>query len=149
MRAILVINDSPEFLELMHDFLSEEGYAPAVHAHAEGVLDKVRAVRPALIVLDLVLGDADGWIVLTQLRADDDARAIPVILCTAAAEQTRQQHKLLATTGVRVIEKPFDLDHMLSLIVELVGPPHTAPAAVARALLPAESASAGWPGEPG
>ena len=123
MQPVLVINDSPEFLALMHDFLTEEGFAVELHASGKGVLELVGAMRPALIILDLVMGEVDGWVVLAQLRTDDVARAIPVILCTAAAERARDHEEALAAAGARVVEKPFDLDHMLGLIVEVIGAP--------------------------
>ncbi len=123
MQPILVINDSPEFLALMRDFLTDEGYPAELHASGDGVLERVHAVSPALIVLDLVLGETDGWVVLTQLRADERARKIPVILCTAASERARRRDAELAGAGVQVLEKPFDLDHMLSMIVELTAAP--------------------------
>lgn len=122
MGPILVINDSPEFLQLMHDFLTDEGYAVELHSSGDEVLERVAAVRPCLIVLDLVLGVVDGWVVLTQLRADDQARHIPVILCTAASERARRFEDSLATAGARVLEKPFDLDHMLEMIQESLRP---------------------------
>jgi CheY-like chemotaxis protein len=123
MQPILVINDSPEFLALMRDFLTDEGYTAELHATGEGVLERVHAVAPALIVLDLVLGEIDGWIVLAQLRADERARDIPVILCTAASERARRHDGELSGAGVQVLEKPFDLDHLLAMIVELTAAP--------------------------
>lgn len=125
MQTILIINDSPEFLDLMREFLSDEGYRPETLNGGDGVLARVAQLQPALIILDLVLGQIDGWVVLSQLRADDAARAIPVILCSAAAERTRRYADELADTGVRILEKPFDLDHLQSLVVELIGPPRT------------------------
>ena len=122
MQSILVINDSPEFLALMRDFLTDEGYSAELHASGAGVLERVHAVEPALIVLDLVLGEIDGWVVLAQLRADERARDIPVILCTAASERARRHDGELSGAGVQVLEKPFDLDHMLAMIVELTTP---------------------------
>lgn len=123
MGPILVINDSPEFLQLMNDFLTDEGYAVELHSNGAGVLERVAEVNPCLIVLDLVLGAVDGWVVLTQLRADDRARDIPVILCTAASERARRFEDSLATAGARVLEKPFDLDRMLEMIQDLLGAP--------------------------
>ena len=123
MQPILVINDSPEFLALMRDFLTDEGYTAELHASGNGVLEHVHAVSPALIVLDLVLGEVDGWVVLAQLRADERARHIPVILCTAASERARRHDEQLAQANVQVLEKPFDLDHMLAMIVELTATP--------------------------
>lgn len=123
MRTILVINDAPEFLDLMRDFLREEGYAPHTHTDGECIPALIRQVQPALIVLDLVLGDTDGRAVLTELRADERARDIPVIVCSAASERVRRHAATLHDDRIRVLEKPFDLDHLLALIVELIGTP--------------------------
>lgn len=122
MGPILVINDSPEFLQLMHDFLTDEGFAVEILASGDDVLARVADVRPCLIVLDLVLGAVDGWVVLTQLRADERARDLPVILCTAASERVKPFEETLSETGTRVLEKPFDLDHMLEMIREALAP---------------------------
>ena len=122
-RPILVINDAREFLELLREFLAEEGYAVATHASGEGVLDLVHALDPALVILDLVLGEIDGWVVLTQLRADDRARELPVIVCTAASDRARTFGDELAAAGVHVLEKPFDREHLPALIVDLAGAP--------------------------
>lgn len=122
MGPILVINDSPEFLQLMHDFLTDEGFAVELLASGDDVLARVVAARPCLIVLDLVLGTIDGWVVLTRLRADERTRCLPVILCTAASERVKPFEETLRETGTRVLEKPFDLDHMLEMIRESVTP---------------------------
>ena len=127
MQTILIINDSPEFLALMRDFLGDEGYRPETHMDGAGALEHVKRLRPALIVLDLVLGEIDGWVVLSQLRADPVARELPVILCSAAAERTRHYRETLSDVGVRIVEKPFDLDRFLDLVVELIGPPAPTP----------------------
>ncbi len=127
MQTILIINDSPEFLALMRDFLGDEGYRPETHMDGAGALEHVKRLRPALIVLDLVLGEIDGWVVLSQLRADPVARELPVILCSAAAERTRRYRETLSDVGVRIVEKPFDLDRFLELVVELIGPPALPP----------------------
>lgn len=128
MGPILVINDSPEFLQLMHDFLTDEGYVVELLSSGDDVLSRVADVEPCLIVLDLVLGAIDGWVVLTQLRADERARNLPVILCTAASERVKPFEETLSETGTRVLEKPFDLDHMLEMIRESLAPaPEPAP----------------------
>ncbi|MDP9372103.1 MAG: hypothetical protein M3Q65_06555, partial [Chloroflexota bacterium] len=54
---------------------------------------------------------------------DPLARELPVILCSAAAERTRRYRETLRDVNVRIVEKPFDLDRFLELVVELIGPP--------------------------
>ena len=122
-QTILVINDSPEFLQLMEDFLGDHGYTVRRDESGAGVVDLVNAHPPDLIILDLVLGEVDGWAILVGLRADDHTRHIPVIVCSAAADRARQYRGQLYDAAVRVLEKPFDLEHLLALVVELVGSP--------------------------
>ncbi|HEU5327850.1 MAG TPA: response regulator [Thermomicrobiales bacterium] len=122
-QTILVINDSPEFLQLMEDFLGDHGYTVYRKESGVGVFDLVNAHPPDLIVLDLVLGEVDGWAILVGLRADDHTRDIPIIVCSAAADRARQYRGQLHDAAVRVLEKPFDLEHLLAVVIELVGPP--------------------------
>jgi twitching motility two-component system response regulator PilH len=81
---ISVINDNPEFLELMGDILGEDsGFAVTLHDGEETGIDAVRDADPDLIIVDLLLGGASGWELVTLARADQTLADVPIIVCTA------------------------------------------------------------------
>ena len=116
-RHILVINDTPEILDLFQDLLGDAGYRVTTENFAvpyDRKLVQVKEVRPDLIILDFIIGgEALGWQFLQLLRMDRETRDIPVIVCTAAVQQVTELQNHLAEQGVAVVLKPFDIDALL------------------------------------
>jgi signal transduction histidine kinase/CheY-like chemotaxis protein len=79
---VLVIDDDPGMLELMGRLLNREGYRVVTAATGEEGLDIVKHQRPQAVILDVLMPRTDGWSVLSSLKADDQTRAIPVIVLT-------------------------------------------------------------------
>ena len=82
---ILVIEDEPSIADLLRLYLSRAGYGVHVERDGEAGLAQVRALRPALILLDVGLPGTDGIEVCRQLRAQDDWT--PVIFVTARDDE--------------------------------------------------------------
>jgi len=80
---ILIVDDEQNIIELGRLYLENEGYG--VEAANDGVeaLKKFEALNPALIVLDLMLPELDGWEVCKRIRATSD---VPIIMLTARTE---------------------------------------------------------------
>jgi CheY-like chemotaxis protein len=77
---VLVVEDDPPAAELLARQLDRAGYRTEIVASGSEVLAKARALHPAVITLDILLPDLDGWEVLTQLKNDEATSAIPVIV---------------------------------------------------------------------
>ena len=110
---ILVMNDTQEILDLLRELLEEEGYRVSTSLY---VLDltKIKTLDPDVIVLDVMFeGHDKGWQFLTLARLDPEVSAIPLLLCTAAVQTVMPMQEHLASVGVSVVLKPFDLNHLL------------------------------------
>jgi len=83
MTTILVVDDEPNILELSRLYLEREGYHVEGAGNGSEALSKSDAVKPALIVLDLMLPDVDGFEVCRQIRKKSD---IPILMLTARKE---------------------------------------------------------------
>lgn len=118
--TVLVINDTPEILDLFQDLLGEEGFnvVPDRFTLEVGLLLKrVEELRPDLIVLDYIIGREDlGWQFLQLLKLDRATRDVPVIICTGAVRQVQEMEAQLDKMGVAVVLKPFDIDHLIGVI---------------------------------
>jgi CheY-like chemotaxis protein len=83
---ITVVNDNPEFLELVRDILDDERYATtAIDGDLEGALERVVESRPELLIIDLRLGTEvlRGWDIAQEVRREPSLESLPVIICSA------------------------------------------------------------------
>ncbi|MFQ5826840.1 MAG: response regulator transcription factor [Dehalococcoidia bacterium] len=83
MTTILVVDDEPNIVELARLYLEQEGYRVEAANSGSDALSKLGLVQPALVVLDLMLPDIDGFEVCRQIRKKSD---IPLLMLTARKE---------------------------------------------------------------
>ena len=118
---ILVVNDTQEILELFRMILEGEGYEVIVSGFPIQEIHDVEEINPDLIILDFVCGDQKiGWQMLQMLKMQRSTETIPVIVCTAALDMVREQEGYLVSQGVHVIFKPFDIDHLITSVKQLL-----------------------------
>ncbi len=119
---ILVVNDTQEILELFRSFLEEEeGYEVVLAGSPMQHIKDVEHINPDLIILDLIFGDEKtGLQMLQMLKMQRSTATIPVIVCTAAHNQVREQEGYLVSQGVHVVYKPFDLDLLITHVKQLL-----------------------------
>jgi putative two-component system response regulator len=105
--TILVVDDTPENLELMAGLLSQENFRVRVAHNGERALQLTHsAKKPDLILLDIMMPGMDGYEVCRLLKADPDTAHVPVIFLTAKAE-IEDEARGLALGAVDYITKPI------------------------------------------
>ena len=87
-KHVLVVDDSPTNRHLATKLLQKEGYAVTTANDGEDALQKVAAIRPPLVVLDIVLPKMNGYQVLRQLKAAPETRDIKVILVSSKDQES-------------------------------------------------------------
>ncbi len=85
---ILVVDDDKQIARLVRSYLEQAGYRVSVAYEGNEALQHIRADRPDLIVLDLMLPGRDGWEITRIIRGDPALAAIPIIMLTARVEDT-------------------------------------------------------------
>ena len=83
-RAILIVEDEVRLAELLQDYLRASGFATEMLHEGSGVVERVRAASPALILLDLMLPGRDGLDICRELRSFS---SVPIIMVTARVEE--------------------------------------------------------------
>ena len=120
---ILAINDDQAILDLYKLTLEGEGYTVSTSLMAFETMREIADLMPNLIILDFKLGKHDaGILVLEQLKMYRPTKDIPVLICTAALKDIREQEDVLLQKGIPVLYKPFDLDEFLQLVKKMVTP---------------------------
>src|SRR5207249_1359750 len=84
---ILIIDDDPAVHQLLADALRSAGYPLKFASGGAEGLRLAKELHPAVITLDVLMPDLDGWVVLSLLKADPDLANIPVIMLTVRADQ--------------------------------------------------------------
>ena len=111
--TVLVIDDDPAARELMQRFLAQEqGLHMAGAASGEEGLRLAKELRPAVILLDVLMPGMDGWAVLTALKADPELAPIPVIMATILDD--RNMGFSLGATDF--LTKPIDREYLAQLL---------------------------------
>jgi DNA-binding response OmpR family regulator len=120
---IAVVNDNPDFLELMSAILDDDaGYDVTLYNAQQATIAELAASDPHLVIVDLLLGGASGWELVTLARADDRLSSVPIIVCSADVKALREREAELEGIGaVHVIEKPFTIEEMTGMVETLVG----------------------------
>lgn len=116
-RVVLVVEDDPEINELVGAYVQIAGYEYESALNGTQAVEKARDMHPALIVLDVMLPDFDGFEVARRLKGEIDTRSIPIVMLTALdREDYRQRGRTAGAVGY--LTKPFDPDRLIDAIRE-------------------------------
>jgi DNA-binding response OmpR family regulator len=105
-RQILLIEDEANIAEAIRFVLMRDGWQVSTHGDGSDALERVRAIRPDVLVLDVMLPGRSGFEILSDLRADPEFWALPVLVLTARG-QDRERDAALAAGATRFLPKPF------------------------------------------
>jgi len=81
-KKIVVVEDDEDFLTLVNMMLADENIEVVPALDGETGLEAIRACRPDVVILDLILPDMNGWEVFMQMRNEVESKDIPVIILT-------------------------------------------------------------------
>ena len=112
LGTVLVIDDDPVSRDLMHRYLSKDGFQVETATGGQMGLDRARALRPDVITLDVMMPDMDGWSVLAALKSDPALAEIPVVMLTLLDD--RDLGYSLGASDY--MTKPIDRDRLVSLL---------------------------------
>ncbi|MGI4720280.1 MAG: response regulator [Janthinobacterium lividum] len=88
IQKILIVDDSPTERFYLTDILTRAGYAVSTAVNGEEAIDKIRAERPQLILMDVVMPGANGFQVTRSIARDPELSSIPVIICSSKNQET-------------------------------------------------------------
>jgi two-component system alkaline phosphatase synthesis response regulator PhoP len=119
MMRVLVIDDEAPIRLLCRVNLEAEGMEVLEAADGPSGLEKARAERPDVILLDVMMPGLDGWRVAEELLDDSRTEQIPIVFLTARAE-LRDRARGIDLGGVEYVTKPFNPVELAPLVRELL-----------------------------
>jgi len=114
-NSLLIVDDVPANLRLLNEMLSTAGYDVSVALSGEMALDAISQFRPALILLDVMMPDLNGFEVCQKLKKDKQFCSIPIIFISAL-EDVDNKLKAFTSGGVDYITKPFQSEEVLARV---------------------------------
>jgi DNA-binding response OmpR family regulator len=119
-KKVLIVDDEPNIAISVDFLMRREGFEVLVAHDGEEGLARIRADRPDLVVLDVMMPKLDGFEVCKAVRADPTLAGVRILMLTAkgrAAEIT----KGLALGAEAYIPKPFSTRELVAKVKELLG----------------------------
>ncbi len=115
-----MVDDDEVIRQLIAVNLTLEGFDVATAVDGQDCLDKVAAIDPDVITLDVMMPRLDGWVTAGQLRRNPQTSRIRVVLITARAQEDDKNRG--REIGVDAyLTKPFDPGEMIRVVRELAG----------------------------
>lgn len=112
---ILIVDDTPENLQVLSATLSERGYKVRGVIKGQMAIRAAKSAPPDLILLDIRMPEMDGYEVCERLKADPQTRDIPIIFISAL-DEVLDKVKAFQTGGVDYITKPFQVEEVLARV---------------------------------
>lgn len=113
--TVLVVDDSPETLNLLTDTLDHAGYTVLIATDGEAALDLLEQVTPDLVLMDALMPGISGFETCRRLKRHRMLAHLPVIFMTGLSE-TEHVVEGLASGGVDYVTKPIVLEELLARI---------------------------------
>ena len=111
-QKVLIVEDDRNIADLLRLYLEKEGYEVTIALDGLKGLEKFREIRPALVLLDVMLPGMDGWGVCRSIRSESKT---PIIMLTAKSE-TEDKVAGLKQGADDYITKPFEMKEVLARI---------------------------------
>jgi twitching motility two-component system response regulator PilH len=121
-QHVFAINASAAFLNVVRDLFQEEDYDVTTANIVPTSFEQIATAQPDALMVDLVPGEQAGWELLERLHTDAVTTGIPVLVCSTSPRLLEQAQEQGGRYGThRYLEKPFDLDALLTHIRAMVG----------------------------
>ena len=120
LGRVLVVDDDEVIRQLIAVNLTLEGFDVATAVDGRDCLDKVAAINPDVVTLDVMMPRLDGWVTAMELRKNPKTSHVKVVLITARAQDDdRGRGQQIGVDAY--LTKPFDPTEMIRIVRELAG----------------------------
>jgi len=122
-NSVLVVEDDKDVNALVGAYAEICGFEYRSALTGTRGLEEAHSRLPALVILDLMLPDVDGFEVCKRLKANDATRSVPIIMLTAmTGDENRERGR--ACGAAEYLTKPFDPDQLIQSISRFAKPNH-------------------------
>jgi CheY-like chemotaxis protein len=120
MTLVLIVEDNPINRDVLGRRLERRGYNVRFAEDGLSGIAATKALKPDVVLMDIGLGEMDGWETTRRIKADPEISSIPIIALTASAFESDRE-KSLAAGCCDFDTKPVDLMRLLGKIEQSLG----------------------------
>ena len=117
-KHVVLVEDETNIAEAIRFLLGRDGWRVETLANGGNAAEVIRAARPDLVMLDVMLPGKTGFEILAELRSDASLADLPVLMLTARG-QSRDREMAFKAGVSRFMTKPFSNEEMLTAVREL------------------------------
>ena len=122
MAKILVVDDELLLRVMLKDALEGAGHAVVLAENGRVAIDRAKADRPDLILMDIMMPDLDGYDTCKLMKADPALMGLPVILISATAEPKDVVGRAKQVGAAAVLSKPVPVDKLQQVLAQTLKP---------------------------
>ncbi|WP_287155140.1 response regulator [Candidatus Solincola tengchongensis] len=121
MRTVAYIEDDPDMIDLVSIILRKHGYQVAGFTESKDIADRLRELKPELILLDLMMPHADGLEVYREIKSRREIAEVPVIIISAMKRAVEEIEKEGEVKVEACLVKPFTIGELLETVNRVMG----------------------------
>ena len=123
-KSILVVDDSRPTLDIERDILEAEGYKVDTAADGSEALSLAKNAKYDLICTDIVMPNMDGFMLIENIRKNDNLKNIPIVVVSSKTDEDDQNKASLLGANRYIVKTSFNNQNLISAIRELIGEAH-------------------------
>ncbi len=120
MKKVLIVEDDANILLSLVFVLERDGFQVETVTSGADAVERIRACRPDLIVLDVMLPVKNGYEICHEVQQDPTLRQIPTLMLTAKAQEA-ERRKGLEVGATEYVTKPFRVADLRAKIQAMLG----------------------------
>lgn len=118
-KTVLIVDDSNTNIFLLQSILETEGIESSVAVSGKEAFDLIETKKPSLILLDIMMPDQDGFMVLEKIKSKPEIKNIPVVFITAKYDENLR-NKAIEAGAIDLIHKPIDVYDVLKRVKNIL-----------------------------
>lgn len=119
-KVILIVEDDPLMQRMYQKIFTFEKYDVQTASNGEEGLEKVRSIKPTIVLLDVMMPKMNGIQVLEKIKADPDTKHIPVIMLTNLAGEKDAENALMKGAVKYIVKSEYDPKQVVAMVKEII-----------------------------
>lgn len=119
-KVLLIVEDDPLMQRMYQKIFTFEKYEVATASNGEEGLEKVRGLKPTVVLLDVMMPKMNGLQVLEKIKADPETRQIPVIMLTNLAGEKDAETALMKGAVKYIVKSEHDPKQIVAMVKEII-----------------------------
>ncbi len=115
LPTILVVDDNEDNAHIIRDYMEARGYPISVAYNGDEAMKLFDTVKPAIVLLDVMMPGRDGWQVCRDIKASPEGRGTRVVMVTAL-QDWMDKRQAIESGADDYVEKPFELANLAAVV---------------------------------